>query len=524
MDHSPILDIELKRQELQARLDSGKTMAERNRLGQFSTPLELAKEIMAYAVKLIPKDTKVKFIDPAIGTGVFFSALIKVFPLERISIAEGYEIDEYYGEPSRKLWANTLLKIHIGDFTEADAPPAYNDKFNLLVCNPPYVRHHHIKSKNKQRLQEFAELACGVRIHGLAGLYCYFLCLAHRWITEGGIAVWLIPSEFMDVNYGKAIKQYLLTKVKLLRVHRFDPQFLQFNDALVSTSIIFLKNEKPSADHRVEFTFGGNLITPQISRYIPVEALQNEIKWTRFPAEGVRGQISGLTLSDLFTIKRGLATGDNHFFILPLEQIQKLNLPQQFFRPILPSPRFLTVNEVQADEFGNPLIDRKVFLLDCSLSEEDIQREYPDLWRYLASGIPKVSSRYLCRNRRPWYAQENRPPAPIVCTYMGRQSNGNGSPFRFIINHSRATAANVYLLLYPKHTLASALKKQPDILGEIAKTLNRIIPVAFIDEGRVYGGGLYKMEPNELGRIPADEIAALFPTQSSVIAYQMKMF
>jgi hypothetical protein len=42
----------------------------------------------------------------------------------------------------------------------------------------------------------------------------------------------LIPSEFMDVNYGAAVKRYLLNKVTLLHIHRFDPHDVQFGDAL----------------------------------------------------------------------------------------------------------------------------------------------------------------------------------------------------------------------------------------------------------------------------------------------------
>ena len=42
-------------------------------------------------------------------------------------------------------------------------------------------------------------------------------------------------------------------------------------------------------------------------------------------------------------------------------------------------------------------------------------------------------------------------PAPFVCTYMGRNRE---RPFRFIWNHSTATAANVYLLLYPREAVA----------------------------------------------------------------------
>ena len=77
--------LEKQRLALQAELDSRKTQTERNRLGQFATPPSLAIEILKYASTLIPEDAPVSFLDPAIGTGVFYSALRRVFPENRIS-------------------------------------------------------------------------------------------------------------------------------------------------------------------------------------------------------------------------------------------------------------------------------------------------------------------------------------------------------------------------------------------------------------------------------------------------------
>jgi hypothetical protein len=31
--------------------------------------------------------------------------------------------------------------------------------------------------------------------------------------------------------------------------------------------------------------------------------------------------------------------------------------------------------------------------------------------------------RYLCKHHSIWYAQENRPAPPFLCTYMGRQDD-----------------------------------------------------------------------------------------------------
>ena len=235
---------EERRLVVQAELDAAKEQAERNRMGQFATPTELALEILEYARIRLDETLSVRFIDPAIGTGSFFSALLKVFPKNWVTDAVGYEIDPHYGEPAARLWNDTILDVRLDDFTLAP-PPSRGDGFNLLICNPPYVRHHHIEIEEKRRLKALLREACGIDMSGLAGLYCYFLGLSHRWMDEGGLAGWLIPSEFMDVNYGASLKRYLLGNVTLQHIHRFDPNEVQFGDALVSSSVVWFTKDEP---------------------------------------------------------------------------------------------------------------------------------------------------------------------------------------------------------------------------------------------------------------------------------------
>ncbi len=94
-----------------------------------------------------------------------------------------------------------------------------------------------------------------MRLSGLAGLHCHFMAISHQWMKDGGVAGWLIPSGFMDVNYGVEMKRYLLERVTLMRIHRFDPDDVQFDDALVSSSVVWFKNAPPPVGHKVEFTF-----------------------------------------------------------------------------------------------------------------------------------------------------------------------------------------------------------------------------------------------------------------------------
>lgn len=514
--------LEKQRLALQAELDSRKTQTERNRLGQFATPPSLAIEILKYASTLIPEDAPVSFLDPAIGTGVFYSALRRVFPENRIKEALGYEIDAHYGEPATELWNQVGLIIRPSDFTLEQPSP----RFNLIICNPPYVRHHHLQNGEKSRLQSLTFGASQMKLSGLAGLYGHFLGLSHAWMTDGAVAGWLIPSEFMDVNYGRAIRHYLLNQVTLLRIHRFAPSEVQFADALVSSAIVWFKNSPPPENHVVTFSLGGTLFSPQLSREIPAKSLAHELKWTRFPVSEMGRQKTTSVLSDFFRIKRGLVTGDNSYFILSAAQIAQHELPAELFQPILPSPRYLLNDEVSADASGLPILDRQLFLLDTRLGEDQIRERYPSLFAYLQAGRERrIHERYICQHRSPWYAQETRPPAPIVCTYLGRGDVKGGRPFRFILNNSKATVANVYLAMYPTPSLARAMKFDPTLIRRVWQALKQIEPERLLSEGRVYGGGLYKLEPNELANVDASPLAELIPESALVAtARQLTLF
>lgn len=494
---------------LQANLDAQKTGAERNMAGQFATPAELAAGMLLHVKGLANYTGGVRFLDPAVGTGSFYSALLKAFPKDSVGTAVGYEIDRHYGIPAAALWEDSGLEVRLGDFTRAQAPED-GKKFNMIICNPPYVRHHHIPKDEKPRLKACALKACGTEIGGLAGLYCYFIGLAHAWMDDGAVAGWLVPSEFMGVNYGDPIRRYLLDEVTLLHIHRFDPADVQFSDALVSSAVVWYSKRDPPRNHAVRFTYGGSLSRPALDKMVPVRALRETAKWTRYPACSGSEHYDGPVLGDFFNIKRGLATGCNNYFIVSAQEMERRRLPVDVFVPILPSPRHLQETEVQADGNGNPLVERRVFLLDCRLDEDTVARRHPELWNYLKEGEDLgIAERYICRHRAPWYSQESRPPAPFMCTYIGRGNGRDRRPFRFILNHSSATASNNYIMLYPKGRLAKILESGPAMKRAVLNALNGIRTQDLTDVGRVYGGGLFKMEPGEMRNVPAGQIAGL---------------
>src|SRR5947209_6137468 len=102
-----IIERESFRLSEQARLDQLKSAAERNRWGQFATPPTLALDIARFVWNKVKRRAgDFSFLDPAIGTGSFFSALQQTFPKKRIKTATGIELDPMFAQAAEAIWAN----------------------------------------------------------------------------------------------------------------------------------------------------------------------------------------------------------------------------------------------------------------------------------------------------------------------------------------------------------------------------------------------------------------------------------
>ena len=111
----------------------------------------------------------------------------------------------------------------------------------------------------------------------------------------------------------------------------------------------------------------------------------------------------------------------------------------------------------------------------------------------------KLPESYLLARRKRWYQQEKRKPAPFMLPCVLRIEEGMAP--RFIQNKSRCIATNSYLLLYPKESLQRIMGTDSSFRDQIHNQLRQIGRSSFEKEGRLYGGGLIKIEPKELGKV-----------------------
>lgn len=79
-------------------------------------------------------------------------------------------------------------------------------------------------------------------------------------------------------------------------------------------------------------------------------------------------------------------------------------------------------------------------------------------------------------------------------------------------------------MLYPQGSLAEKLRLQPDCGAIIHELLRSVTGHELRGEGRVYGGGLNKIEPSELGRISAASFVDRWPELRPAAERQVELF
>jgi hypothetical protein len=79
--------------------------------------------------------------------------------------------------------------------------------------------------------------------------------------------------------------------------------------------------------------------------------------------------------------------------------------------------------------------------------------------------------------------------------------------------------------MYPTPFLAQLLERDSSLLRRIWTALNAIPADQLLSEGRLYGGGLHKLEPRELAQVDASSIFSMIQIpKAKAVGQQLGMF
>ena len=227
----------IKLTETNYKLSANKS--HRKDMGQFFTPNLVADWMAKWVVEKNPKT----ILEPSIGFGsLAISVLANSSEVEIL----GIEKDKILFEKiSPEL--TSVIKLENIDYFELNT----DLKFDAVIANPPYVRHHSLDiSETKYK---DLELIAGRKLSRLTNLYVLFCIDIINRLNEGGRAAIIIPTEWMNANFGTSFKEYLSEKNVLDTVVYVTHDALVFDDALTTASILLLEKNVERKD--VAFIF-----------------------------------------------------------------------------------------------------------------------------------------------------------------------------------------------------------------------------------------------------------------------------
>jgi adenine-specific DNA-methyltransferase len=447
----------------------------RRSLGATYTPAAIVQPMLAWARE---RGTPERIIDPGAGSGRFLLHAARVFPNARLI---GVEID-----PLAALIAHANLAaaglagratVELADYREINLR---SSERTLFVGNPPYVRHHLIEPRWKDWLAKQWG-ARGIRASRLAGLHIHFFLATLLNANEGDYGAFITAAEWLDVNYGSALRDSFLGKLGGEGLIVVEPTAAPFPDAATTAAITLfgvgggpplIRVGRVKHLREMERLDGGQLISRQ--------CFASETRWSRLTRAARTHPDGFVELGELCRVHRGQATGANHVWIVDAG-IQGLP-PDVLFATITRARELIAAGKsLSSSDHLRRVIDLPVDLdeLDCEA------RRAVEI--FLAAARRKGAHRsYVARHRLAWWSVGLKPAAPIVATYMARRA-----PV-FTLNSAGARHLNIAHGLYPRENLTEQQ------LCDLVEYLSGGVSVV---DGRTYAGGLTKFEPREMERI-----------------------
>lgn len=461
---------------------------ERRSLGATYTPSDIIESMTAW---ISDNSSPSRIIDPGAGSGRFALAAGKAFPKASLIAVE---VDPVAALMLRaNLTASGLDKqstVLLRDFRNGDFGPS--DGQTAYIGNPPYVRHHQIDREWKEWLTLTAN-GFGLSASQLAGLHVHFFLAALANAKQGDVGSFITSAEWLDVNYGRLVRQLLLGELGGLSIHVIDPRVMPFEGTATTGAITCFSvgSDAPSIKmKRVDSV--NDLARLDKGRRFAKKRLNEAKRWTALLRATPQLPQGYIELGELCRVHRGAVTGSNATWIT---QADDPALPSDVLFPSVTKARelFSAGPALASDDGLRVVIDLPEDLdvldkADRVLVERFLRRAKRD----------GVHSGYIAKNRKAWWSVGLRDPAPILATYMARQ------PPAFVRNLAEARHINIAHGLYPCEGLP---KKAVD---RLAQSLRETVSTT---QGRTYAGGLTKFEPREMERLPVPDLSHLLAAQ-----------
>lgn len=458
-------------------------MKEEKKTGSYYTPLELIHFMVDYLVKEQQDFTDV--LEPSAGDGRFLSLL-----LPKADHIEAIEVFEEKVRQIQHSYGGTKVEVKKRNFL--DFIPETLKRYSLILGNPPYIN---LKTMEKEDIEKAKRLCEQEKLPKgtMQNMWLAFVVGAVRLVDVNGTIFFVLPMEFLQVQYAEKLRSYLEQKFNTIHIISFEEAV--FPEIEQEICLMYLTNREKCPAHILYEIYSDTKSRKPINRNI-IQKNKPLQKWSN--AILTDDEISILKeiknrygkIGEMGDIAPGIVTGGNKFFILNQEQVNKYNCIS-YTLPIVQKSSFILEGRIEIDEeVANDIKEKNkpFYLLNLS-GESDINKLPDPLQKYLEwAGEEKIqevklTERFKCANRTPWYG------VPIV-------KKGD------IVFFKRYNILpRLYINKADLHTTDAGyhirLKKEFDAESLVFCFFNSMTLAQCEYNGRYYGGGVSELVPSE---------------------------
>ena len=456
--------------------------------GSYYTPFRTVQFMREY----LAREHKIyeRVLEPSAGDGRFIDEFEKEKNLHSFVAVE---LMEEKVRQLRNQRYSERVEIIVDDFL--DFSEKTNGKYQLIIGNPPYINIKNMRDDSKERARELCEK---YRLPGslMQNMWVAFVLAAVSCLERGGTIFFVLPMEFLQVQYAEKIRLFLEKQFDTIHILSFKERM--FPEIEQESCLVYLTNEFKNQSY-INFEMYDKLDSNIPYYCSKIERNKPLKKWTNAILSDTDIDLLNLIeskykkISEVCDASPGIVTGANNEFILTKEQVKQLEC-QEFILPIISKSNILNgqfiLNKDVIKKIGEK--GNRVYLLDLSHVDEKLFSQ--PLKEYLtvigekenASKI-KLKNRYKCRNRTPWYG------VPIV---------RNGEVF-FFKRYDRIP--RIYVNEADMYTTDSAYNMR---LGSVYDKCsmafcfyNSLTLTQCEFYGRYYAGGVLELTPSEFKRL-----------------------
>lgn len=368
----------------------------KNKFGQYFTP----KVVADFMIDLADISANSKILEPSCGEGVF----LKLLQDKGFNNLTAYEIDEDL--------AQDFFNVRYESFVSA----TIDEKFDLIIGNPPYIRWKNLEEHLKQELS--LNPIWNKYFNSLCDYLYIFILKSIDLLNENGQLIFICPEYWMNTTHSVTLRNYMVANGYFEEIYHFNETPI-FEKVTVSIVIFkFIKGKTENQKIKVAKFYANQKLTTETlnklkfqqelkdAEYLSVSQFKQNERWL-LQTDEVRNELKILetncvkktqntllnlfnnsvlefnTIGDFFDIGNGLVSGLDKAF-----QVNGHTLNEQ--------ERNATINVIKAKDlkpYFTENITKYIFIKD-GLRETEFQKTYPNFYNHFQKHKEDLEKRY----------------------------------------------------------------------------------------------------------------------------------